>query len=78
METEKTNLKLKWYLLPVFAGFIAISALSLGIAGGVFSCEDTSFSDTSNTTTIESIGSSTPAIDYSAGLTVRCNVVLDK
>jgi len=78
MATEKTNRKLKWYLLPVFAAFIAISALSLGIAGGVFSREDTSFSDTPSPTAIESIDSSIFAGANSAGLTVRCNVVLDK
>jgi hypothetical protein len=75
---KKSNRKPKWYLLPVIAVFIAISALSIGIAGTAFSREDLSTTDAPKVPRIEPIESSTSSGSYSMGLPVRCNVIIDK
>ena len=75
---DKIKRKFKWFLLPVIAVFVAVLVLSLSAGSAAFSSEAPSVAYSTKVTNTESVESSTPVNSYSTGLTVRCNVIIDK
>jgi hypothetical protein len=75
---NKAGGKLKWYLLAVIASLVIIFVLTLRATGPAFAYEGPSLENQQKIIKTESSGSSASARNYSTGIPVRCNVVIEK